>query len=354
MNERDPQWLKKLWLGMLHGSLWICAIGISVFSAGIDGEWMASFQEWRWMGYAQNLTGDIAGEVLMYHFAKLQKENRVGSKKWKASWVILGGSILMLGYSWFFSWRQLMITLAGQPPWVPVICATFAPALLGFVGYTQAIVESKLEKIETKEQRDYERELKQALKEQETRLRLAFADEMAYSRRAPEWSAQQAMERDGSQCFYCGVDMQNWKHDEIHVDHFYPVSRGGSDNPINLVVSCAPCNLSKGAREPTPDEVHQLKLSLIASSDLLTKDKILLSRHLGVAHTQKAIADALGVSASYVSAVLKDIELDPSIVAIQFGATLNQVGQPPIQKTQQVESPKDNGKVPAAIELIEA
>ena len=346
MTERDPQRLKKLWFGILNNSLWICAIGISVFSAGIDGEWMASFQPWRWMGYAQNFTGDIAGEVLMYHFAKLQKENRVGTKKWKASWVILVGSLAMLGYSWLFSWRQLMIALTDQPPWVPIICATFAPVLLGLVGYTQAIVESKLEKVEAKEQRDYERELNKALAEQESRLRLEFADFMAHSRRAPEWSAHQVMQRDGPTCFYCGIDMQNWPHDKIHVDHFYPVSKGGSDDPMNLVVSCSTCNLSKGARDPTPDQVCQFKLNLIASSDQETRDKILLSSHLGLVRTQKEIADVLGVSASYVSAVLRDTENKLSESAVEFVEKLAQVGQPAITETTVSEPPKNNGKVP--------
>lgn len=48
-------------------------------------------------------------------------------------------------------------------------------------------------------------------------------------------------------CWWCG------KHvgDDYHVDHRIPLSRGGSDNPENLVVSCVPCNESKWAKLPS-------------------------------------------------------------------------------------------------------
>jgi hypothetical protein len=36
-----------------------------------------------------------------------------------------------------------------------------------------------------------------------------------------------------------------------HMDHVVPISRGGPDDPTNKVLSCAACNLSKGARLPS-------------------------------------------------------------------------------------------------------
>ena len=36
-----------------------------------------------------------------------------------------------------------------------------------------------------------------------------------------------------------------------HMDHVVPISRGGPDDPTNKVMSCAACNLSKGARLPS-------------------------------------------------------------------------------------------------------
>lgn len=49
--------------------------------------------------------------------------------------------------------------------------------------------------------------------------------------------------RDGYVCRYCATE-----EGPFDVDHVHPVSRGGSDDPENLCVACAPCNRSKGAR----------------------------------------------------------------------------------------------------------
>jgi hypothetical protein len=58
-------------------------------------------------------------------------------------------------------------------------------------------------------------------------------------------------EESGWKCFYCeregtpeiGPDLRVW-----HVDHVYPVCRGGDDLPDNHVLACATCNLEKRAR----------------------------------------------------------------------------------------------------------
>lgn len=49
-------------------------------------------------------------------------------------------------------------------------------------------------------------------------------------------------------CFYCGRELNY----NFHVDHFYPISKGGSNSPSNLVIACAKCNLSK--RNMMPEE----------------------------------------------------------------------------------------------------
>jgi 5-methylcytosine-specific restriction endonuclease McrA len=48
--------------------------------------------------------------------------------------------------------------------------------------------------------------------------------------------------RDNNTCAYCGSTRK------LHVDHIFPVSRGGSNSFENLTTSCGPCNQSKGPK----------------------------------------------------------------------------------------------------------
>lgn len=69
-----------------------------------------------------------------------------------------------------------------------------------------------------------------------------------------KWNDLRALvfERDGWHCVYCQdpITLRSG-----HADHVLPRSRGGADEAANLVASCRPCNLSKGAR--TPEEWRQ-------------------------------------------------------------------------------------------------
>ena len=51
--------------------------------------------------------------------------------------------------------------------------------------------------------------------------------------------------RDLFVCQYCGA-----KAPEVvlHVDHMKPIIEGGTNDPFNLITSCAGCNLGKGKR----------------------------------------------------------------------------------------------------------
>lgn len=51
--------------------------------------------------------------------------------------------------------------------------------------------------------------------------------------------------RDGFKCMYCGAHPPGVL---LHVDHIKPVADGGGNEDDNLVTSCEPCNLGKGAR----------------------------------------------------------------------------------------------------------
>lgn len=54
---------------------------------------------------------------------------------------------------------------------------------------------------------------------------------------------RQVTDHYGEVCFYCGVECGPFE-----IDHVHPWSRGGEHSFENLVVSCRPCNRSKGAK----------------------------------------------------------------------------------------------------------
>lgn len=51
--------------------------------------------------------------------------------------------------------------------------------------------------------------------------------------------------RAGGRCVYCGAKLH---HEDFELDHVKPVSRGGSNDPHNVVVSCPSCNRAKSDR----------------------------------------------------------------------------------------------------------
>lgn len=49
-----------------------------------------------------------------------------------------------------------------------------------------------------------------------------------------------------NRCYWCSVKLDA----SFHIDHVWPLSKGGSNGPENLCLACAPCNRKKGARLP--------------------------------------------------------------------------------------------------------
>lgn len=47
-------------------------------------------------------------------------------------------------------------------------------------------------------------------------------------------------------CVYCGREIDRTIPRSVHIDHIIPLSRGGSNWPQNLALTCPRCNLSKG------------------------------------------------------------------------------------------------------------
>lgn len=59
------------------------------------------------------------------------------------------------------------------------------------------------------------------------------------------------MKRDRFTCQLCGASSIKDRRIELEVDHKVPVSRGGTNNEINLWTLCKPCNQGKSAEELT-------------------------------------------------------------------------------------------------------
>ncbi|MDZ4245661.1 MAG: HNH endonuclease [Dehalococcoidia bacterium] len=50
--------------------------------------------------------------------------------------------------------------------------------------------------------------------------------------------------RDGFKCRYCGHTAQE-EGIKLCVEHIIPISRGGNNNPANLITACCDCNVRK-------------------------------------------------------------------------------------------------------------
>ena len=72
----------------------------------------------------------------------------------------------------------------------------------------------------------------------------------ALAKNAGHYTAKEARDLVASsngECYWCESSIEE---DDMHLDHYYPLSKGGSNNIDNIVVSCSHCNLSKGDKDP--------------------------------------------------------------------------------------------------------
>lgn len=133
-----------------RNSLWIMSVGLMAASSGVDGAYMATWMPPRawWLGYVLNTTSDVASEVLMYWFGRLQQE-RKRTKKRRYSWWLLPATAASIAFSWFFSWRQLLRVMPAvehsDARWVAPVSAAFVPLMLASVGYAQALLAGKFD-----------------------------------------------------------------------------------------------------------------------------------------------------------------------------------------------------------------
>lgn len=62
--------------------------------------------------------------------------------------------------------------------------------------------------------------------------------------RLPRGTVKSIGDLQGWLCVYCKINVS----DKYHVDHIYPLSKGGRHEPSNLQILCQPCNLKKSSK----------------------------------------------------------------------------------------------------------
>jgi 5-methylcytosine-specific restriction endonuclease McrA len=75
----------------------------------------------------------------------------------------------------------------------------------------------------------------------------------------PAHLRRQAFDLAGGRCEYTSVLWLRCSAVAQHADHLHPWSKGGATTLANCVASCAPHNLSKGAKILSPQQVWALE-----------------------------------------------------------------------------------------------
>ena len=125
--------------------LWALSIGVWIGSAGFDGAFLRTLMPeaayWGWFAYGLNFVADVSNELLAYVFMRLQQDNRKGSKKWKASFIILVFEAGALYFGTVFSWSTIAAIAPYLAPWLQWSAAVFAQATLLGLGVAQALLD---------------------------------------------------------------------------------------------------------------------------------------------------------------------------------------------------------------------
>lgn len=142
--------MKLFWNRLLQASLWLASIGLMIASSGLDGAYLAKLMPtgFAWLGLLLNTMTDLTSELGMYWYGRLQMD-RSSTKQKRARWLLVG-QIVLVGYAWLFSWRQLVPIIAKVDPgawWMAPIGAAFIPSALIVVGYTQALLAGRVEDV---------------------------------------------------------------------------------------------------------------------------------------------------------------------------------------------------------------
>lgn len=99
--------------------------------------------------------------------------------------------------------------------------------------------------------------------------------------------------RDGFTCQYCGAHPPDVI---LHVDHIKPVSRGGGNEPENLITACEACNLGKGATPLTavPGSLDERTARIMeAEEQLAAYERVMAERRKRIEEDAWEVIDIL-------------------------------------------------------------
>jgi len=99
----------------------------------------------------------------------------------------------------------------------------------------------------------YDEDIYEELKE----FREQFINKRLYNIDIKEWQRIRKLvfERDKYKCTYCGK-----VGGKLEPDHIIPISKGGTNDIINLTTACLKCNRQK--KDKTPEEFNQWKIQI--------------------------------------------------------------------------------------------
>lgn len=88
-------------------------------------------------------------------------------------------------------------------------------------------------------------------------------------------------------CYFCGEEIAvGMSANRLHIDHYDPIAYGGKNDVTNLVLTCARCNLAKGATHGDYFERLARKLRNPANGRKLGCMRRRLNRYRALDHSQ--------------------------------------------------------------------
>lgn len=121
----------------------------------------------------------------------------------------------------------------------------------------------------------------------------------------------EVFKRDGFECQYCGCPPSKAP---LQVDHIHPVKEGGTNSIDNLVTSCQPCNLGKGATllSMVPQSLKdKAKATKEHEAQIAAYSKVMIAKR------ERILADAWLVGDIFTAEFMTDTMLKSQLTSIK-------------------------------------